>query len=204
MAHLVVLDHALTRITTPTKRTLVRCRDGTIATRLWFWTERLSNAQMDRIAGVQLATRSSDQGWVDSDPELGPQVWFDVGAIPSLPTPPKQDTIHLVTVKHTKALATLEGHGERSKEDVEDTIEAVMALDTRWRRSYGCPSEQAKTVQLERPVFTCDDGMWARAESDTSTRDIAVRACAMFRGWTTHARWGKLTVWKHFEPIVRV
>ncbi|KAK7683764.1 hypothetical protein QCA50_013140 [Cerrena zonata] len=78
-----------------------------------------------------------------------------------------------------------------------------MAMDPRWRRSHSCLVAQTPLIQVEGPIITSEDDMWRHAK-DGDLNTIAVRADAIFRGWLNQAYWGKLMVWKHFEPVVKI
>ena len=205
MALLSVVDRKLSRESEgPTKATSI---GHSFVSRIWFSTEPLDNLQFNKVAGVQLITESCDQGWADN-PQLGSRTWFDIGVIPP-PTEKEHETkvTHLTTIdpegEKYPGLMTLQGYGEETKDEVDRTIAAVMALDPLWRRSHGCPPRQRDVIRLEGPVFTSEDGLWDGIKAD-ERRVISVRASAIFAAWSNMAYGGQIVIWKYFEPIIPI
>ena len=69
----------------------------------------------------------------------------------------------------------------------------------RWKTSHSNICARSRPQHLNSSVVTIDDDMWVGI---TEGSVIAVRACAMYPGWSNHAHRAEVRFWKWFRPAV--
>ena len=179
LANLVVLDHELSYSHQDSIE--VRAHGAGVASKLWFTSEPFNRIQIMHIAGVQVLTKSHDQGWA-SRRDQGSWTWFDMAVLPF----------------------PLASASQREAESGVDALHAQATTDTvTWRQSHYNPIASRPARWLNGPVVTIDDVMWDGVQ-EGQLYVIAVRANAQYAGWANYGEEAQVMVWKYFEPVVEL
>ncbi|KAG8957629.1 hypothetical protein FRC03_009936 [Tulasnella sp. 419] len=161
----------------------VQSWDARRAEQCWIITDPLDEKTLYKTASIQLYTWSRDQGWVN-DRSQGSWSWFEIG-IASEPLT-NDDNSTPTSAQIFDGLNVVQKLRPDSKEPL------------RWRSHSNVLA--ARNIQEHAgEVFDYHHELWSFIKAGDR---LCVYMCAQFGGWSNIAIYGRIRVWKYFEPTL--
>lgn len=155
--------------------------DGPLESQVWLHTQPLTPVEISKMCGLQLSTRSTNQGWV-GNPNLGCWSWFEIAVYTKLDS------------------NDLNARWDRCDLTIGEEIYVLKNFDfnkfTRWE-SHHNDSYSDEYQHYEGPIFDTDHEIWKHVNPGDV---IAVLAVCQFAAWAVRGEAARLKFWELYDP----